>query len=50
MNERIYKTVSRSGAGNLAMGVVVLATGIAVGVMLIVSGARLIKRKYEITF
>lgn len=50
MNEKVYKTVSRSGAWNLAIGVVVMVTGIASGVMLIVNGAKLIKQKYQITF
>jgi len=49
MNEKIYKTVSRVGCGDLAMGVVVLVTGITIGTMLIINGARLLKRKYEMT-
>lgn len=48
MNEKIYKTMSRSGACSLALGIVVLVTGVAAGVLMIVSGARLMKRKYEI--
>ncbi|MEE1195292.1 MAG: hypothetical protein UHS54_00195 [Lachnospiraceae bacterium] len=50
MNEKVYKTMSRSGAWNLAIGVVVMVTGIASGVMLIVNGAKLLKQKYQITF
>ncbi|MGI6095548.1 MAG: hypothetical protein ACOYBL_08970 [Lachnospiraceae bacterium] len=50
MNEKIYKTMSKSGAGNLALGIVVLVTGITAGVLLIISGAKLIKQKYELTF
>ncbi|MFQ9984688.1 MAG: hypothetical protein ACLU61_03185 [Lachnospiraceae bacterium] len=42
MDERVYKTVSQSGAANLTIGVLVLAGGIAAGVMLIVSGAKLL--------
>lgn len=50
MNERVYKTMSRIGGGTLAIGIIVLVTGVATGVMLIVQGARLIKQKYELTF
>lgn len=49
MNEKIYKTMSGVGASTLALGIVVLATGIASGIMLIINGARLIKKKYELT-
>lgn len=49
-NEKIFKTVSRAGASNLVLGIVVLITGIAAGIIMIINGARLTKRKYEITF
>lgn len=49
MGEKIYKTVSRAGAWNLALGIVVLVTGIAAGTMMVINGAKLIKQKYEIT-
>ena len=48
MNEKVYKTMSRIGAGNIAVGIVVLVTGIASGVLMIVCGVRLLKRKSEI--
>lgn len=48
MNEKIYKTMSSSGACSLALGIIVLVTGITTGVMMIVSGARLLRRKSEI--
>ncbi len=50
MNEKIYKTMAVTGAGNIALGVVVLISGIACGVVAIVSGARLLKRKSDIIF
>ena len=50
MNEKIYKTMSRCGAGSFALGIIVLVTGVASGVLMLVSGARLLKRKTEITF
>lgn len=48
MNEKIYKTMSGSGACSLVLGIVILVTGISAGVMMIVNGARLLKRKSEI--
>ncbi len=48
MNERIYKTMARTGACSLAVGIVTLVTGIAAGTLMIISGARLLKRKSEI--
>ena len=48
MNERTYKTMARTGACSLAVGIVALVTGIAAGILMIVSGARLLKRKSEI--
>ncbi len=50
MNEKIYKTMGRAGAGNLAIGVCVLVCGLSCGILLIVSGARLLKQKSEILF
>ena len=50
MNEKIYKTMSRCGAGSIALGIIVLVTGVTSGVLMLISGARLLKRKTEITF
>ena len=50
MNEKIYKTMSITGAGNIALGVVALVRGIACGVLAIVSGARILKCKADIIF
>ncbi|MEI3412229.1 MAG: hypothetical protein V8Q57_02700 [Blautia sp.] len=43
MNEKLYKTVSGAGAGNLALGIITLVTGIVTGILMIVNGARLLK-------
>ncbi|MDO4275313.1 MAG: hypothetical protein Q4D16_16705 [Eubacteriales bacterium] len=48
MNEKIYKTMSRTGAGSLVIGIVVLVTGLVTGILMIVNGAKLIKRKSDI--
>ena len=45
MNEKIYKTMSSTGACSLTVGIIVLATGIVTGIMMIVNGARLLKKK-----
>lgn len=49
MNEKIYKTMSRTGACSIAVGIITLVTGVAAGVLMIVSGSRLLKRKSDIS-
>ena len=48
MNEKLYKTVSGAGAGNLELGIITLVTGIVTGILMIVNGARLLKGKSDI--
>ena len=48
--EKAYLTMKNSGAGSIAIGIIVLGVGITVGVLSIVSGASLLKHKREITF
>ncbi|MDD3278329.1 MAG: hypothetical protein PHG16_05515 [Lachnospiraceae bacterium] len=50
MSEKTYKAMSHIGGGNIALGIIVLVTGIAAGILMIVNGARLLKQKTEITF
>ena len=47
-NEKIFKTIIGTGAASLAVGIVVLVTGISAGVMMIVNGARLLKCKSQV--
>lgn len=47
MNEKLYRTISTAGIWNLVMGIIVLVTGLASGVLLLVSAARLLKCKDE---
>lgn len=49
MNENVYKTMSHTGASSLALGIVVLVTGLVSGILIIINGAKLMKKKYEIT-
>ena len=48
MNEKVFKTVSNMAVWNIVMGIVVLVTGITSGVLLLISGAKLLKSKYEL--
>ena len=50
MEEKIYKTISGSGALNIAVGVVVLVTGIVSGTLLIIGGAKLLAGRSKILF
>ena len=50
MNEKVYKTMTRCGAGNIALGIIVLVSGVAAGILVLINGIKLLKRKYEITF
>ena len=48
--ERVYKTMKVTGSGCIAAGVVILVTGLFVGIISIFNVALLLKRKSEIEF
>ena len=48
--EKIYRTLRNAGAWNIVLGTVITVVGLGVGIMTIVNGAILLKRKSEITF
>lgn len=50
MNEKVYKVMTGVGIGNLVVGVVIIAAGLACGILSIVNGARLLKNKSDIIF
>lgn len=50
MSEKIYNTMKSVGIGNLVMGILVILAGIAGGVLMIISGARLLRKKSDILF
>ena len=50
MSEKVYKNMKNAGGFSIAMGIVILVAGLAVGIGSIVSGAFLLKRKSDITF
>ena len=48
--EKVYKTMSYTGMVSIIVGIVLLIWGAACGVLSIVNGALLLKRRREITF
>lgn len=50
MNEKVYKTISSSGAFNIALGICTLVAGIVSGILLIVNGGKLLKSKSKMIF
>ena len=50
MNEKAYKTMSRSGAGALTVGIIMMVAGLVCGIIAVVSGARLLHDKKETGF
>lgn len=50
MDERVYKTMGRSGALCLAVGVVSIVAGLTGGVLLLISGGRLLAGRSKILF
>lgn len=50
MEEKAYKVMSRSGASNITVGVIAIVFGIAGGVLLLVSGGRLLAAKSKLLF
>lgn len=50
MNEKVYKAMKHAGVFNIIMGILMIAAGIACGILSIISGAKLIKTKSKIMF
>lgn len=50
MEEKVYKTMGGAGAANIAVGVIILVTGIVSGTLLLVSGAKLLGARSKILF
>ncbi|MDO5345113.1 MAG: hypothetical protein Q4E91_05155 [Lachnospiraceae bacterium] len=46
--EKIYRTMKGVGTSNLILGIIMATTGIAAGVLTIINGARLLKRKNSV--
>lgn len=50
MEEKVYKTMTKSGALNITIGIVAIVAGVTAGVLLIISGAKLLSRKSRLLF
>ncbi len=50
MNEKVFKVMNVVGGGSIAMGVILIVVGVAVGILSIVSGAKLLREKKNIIF
>ena len=48
--EKIYLTMKRTGAGNIVLGILSICIGLASGIMLIITGANLLKKKKHLSF
>jgi hypothetical protein len=50
MDEKIFKSMGRIGAANIAMGVVSIAVGLTVGILSIICGGNLLSNKKHMIF
>jgi len=50
MEQKVYKVMKGAGAVNIAVGVIQLVVGLGTGILLIISGAKLIAGKSKILF
>lgn len=48
MNEKVYKTMGTTGALNLTVGIIVLVCGVVSGILMLVSGARLLNNRKNV--
>lgn len=50
MEEKIYKLMNGAGGINITVGVISIIAGVAVGVILIINGAKLLSGKSKLIF
>lgn len=50
MNEKVYKTMKRVGGWNIVFGILLITFGLAIGIMQIVHGGKLLAHKKDILF
>ncbi len=48
MNEKVYRTMSITGAADLAAGIITIVVGVTVGVIAIINGSRLLSERKNI--
>jgi len=49
-NELIYRNMRFSGAVSITLGIVILTVGIVSGVLLLISGGKLVNGKHKVIF
>lgn len=50
MMEKIYHTMKSVGVWNLVLGILMIIAGVLSGILLILNGARLLKKKSDLLF
>lgn len=50
MMEKIYNTMKSVGVWNLVLGILMIITGAVAGTLLILNGARLLRKKSDLLF
>jgi len=50
MMEKIYHTMKSVGVWNLVMGILLIVAGVVSGVLLILNGTKLLKKKSDLLF
>lgn len=50
MGERTYKVMRNAGAANIVLGIISIVAGVTTGVILVISGAKLLAQKGKILF
>lgn len=50
MQEKLFRTTKSVGGGNIAIGVIMIVTGLVCGILAIVNGGRLLKEKPDRLF
>ena len=50
MQEKVYHTMKNVGIWNIVLGIVTMAFAIGVGVVMLVSGSKLLSHKSDLTF
>lgn len=48
--EKVYKVMRGAGAMNIVAGVISIVVGVSLGILMIISGARLLAHKSKIMF
>lgn len=48
--EKIYHTMKSVGVWNLVMGILLIVAGVVSGILLILNGAKLLKKKSDLLF